>query len=160
MVGDFASVRYAANIRFPCAALSKRHMFPQPENQGSGGCLHIFGQILAVRPGIGRQFFLIEGLYIIKGLLCRIAIDAVTFSLQSRQVIQAGRLYCFDLLFHRQHRSTLPVTIHTDFFRFIFPGQLFAGGSKAAAGDLRYIKGPARKCLNICLPLYQKGQRG
>ena len=81
MVGDFAAIRYAVNIRFPGVALSKRHMIPQPENQGSGGCLHILGQILAVRPGIGRQLFLIEGLHIVKGLLRRIAIDTVTFPL-------------------------------------------------------------------------------
>lgn len=57
MVGDFAAVRYAVNIRFPCAAFSKGHIIPQPENQGGGGCLHVLSQILAVRPGIGRQFF-------------------------------------------------------------------------------------------------------
>ena len=103
VVGDFAAIRYAVNIRFPYAALSKRHMIPQPENQRSGGCLHILGQILAVRPGIGRQLFLIEGLHIVKGLLRRIAIDTVTFPLQSRQVIQAGRLHRLNLLFHGQH---------------------------------------------------------
>ena len=160
VVGDFAAVRYAVNIRFPGTAFSKGHMFPQPENQGSGGCLHVLGQILAVRPGIGRQLFLIEGLYIIKGLLGRIAIDAVTFPLQGCQVIQAGRLHRFDLFFHGQYRGVLPVTVHTDFFSFIFPGQFFAGGSKTAACDLRHIEGLARKCLNIRLPLYQKGQRG
>ena len=153
MVGDFASIRHPVNIRFPGTAFPKGHMFPQPENQGSGGCLHILGQILAVRPGIGRQLFLIEGLHIVKGLLRRIAIDTVTFPLQSCQVIQAGRLHRLDLLFHGQHQSTLPVTVPADFFSFIFPGQLFAGGSKAAAGNLRYIKGLARKCLNIRLPL-------
>ena len=93
MVGDFAAIRHPVNIRFPGTAFPKGHMFPQPEDQGGGGCLHILGQILAVRPWIGRQFFLIKRLYIVKGLLRRIAIDTVTFPLQSRQVIQAGRLY-------------------------------------------------------------------
>ena len=129
MVGDFAAVRYTVNIRFPGAAFPK-HMLPQPENQGSGGCLHILGQILAVRPGIGRQLFLIKGLHIVKGLLGRIAIDAVTFPLQSCQVIQAGRLHRLDLLLHGQHRNILPVTIPADFFSFIFPGQLFPGAVK------------------------------
>ena len=81
VVGDFAAIRYAVNIRFLGTAFSKWHMIPQPENQGSGGCLHILGQILAVRPGIGRQLLLIEGLHIVKGLLSRIAIDTVTFPL-------------------------------------------------------------------------------
>ena len=160
VVGDFAAVRYAVYIWLANAVLSKGHIVPHPENQGGSGSLHILGQILAVRPGISRQLFLIEGLHIVKGLLCRIAIDTVTFPLQSCQVIQAGRLYGLDLFLHRPHRSGLPVTVPADFFSFIFPGQLFPRGSKAAAGDLRHIKRLARKCLNICLPLYQKGQRG
>ena len=81
MVGDFAAIRHAANIRFPGASLPKGHIAPQPEDQGSGGCLHILRQILAVRPGIGRQFFLIKRLHIVKGLLSRITINAVTFPL-------------------------------------------------------------------------------
>ena len=98
VVGDFTAIRYPVNIRFFQASFPERHVVPQPQDQGGGGCLHILGQILAVGTGIGRQLFLIEGLQVGKVLLCCLAED--TFPLQGRQIIEAGRLYGLYLLFH------------------------------------------------------------
>ena len=98
------------------SSVSKGHIVTQPQDQGSGGCLHVLRQILAVRSRIGCQLLFIERLHIIKGLLSRIAINTVTFPLQSCKVIKAGRLYGFYLLFHRTHKSGVVVTVHTDFF--------------------------------------------
>ena len=100
VVGDFTAIRYPVNIRFFQASFPERHVVPQPQDQGGGGCLHILGQILAVGTGIGRQLFLIEGLQVVKGLLGGVAVDTVTFPLQGRQIIEAGRLYGLYLLFH------------------------------------------------------------
>ena len=100
MVGDFTAVRHPVNIRFAQAAFPERHVVPQPQDQGGSGCLHILGQILAVGTGIGRQLFLREGLQVVKGLLGGVAVDTVTFPLQGRQIIEAGRLYVLCLFFH------------------------------------------------------------
>ena len=159
VVGDFAAVRYPVNIRLAQAAFPERHVVPQPQDQGGGGCLHILGQILAISTGIGRQLFLIEGLQVIKGLLGGVAVDTVTFPLQGRQIIEVGRLYGLCLFFYRKDRSRLPVTFPADRLCRLFYCLSFTGSSKTAASDLRYIEGPAGKCLNLCLTLHQKRQR-
>ena len=100
VVGHFAVICYPVNVRLSGVAFSKGHIVTPPQDQGSGGCLHILGQILAVGTGIGRQLFLIEGLQVVKGLLGGVAVDTVSFPLHGRLMIEAGRLFGLYLLFH------------------------------------------------------------
>ena len=158
VVGHFAVICYPVNVRLSGVAFSKGHIVTQPQDQGSGGCLHVLRQILAVRSRIGCQLLFIERLHIIKGLLSRIAINTVTFPLQSCKVIKAGRLYSFYLLFHRTHKSGVVVTVHTDFFSLGSFRHFFAGSSKTSAGDFRHIKRLTDEGFNIRLTLYQKCQ--
>ena len=71
-----------------------------------------------------------------------------------------GRLHGLDLLFHGLYRSGLFIALYTDCVGFGFFSQLFTGGGKPAAGNLRHIERPAYKCPNIRLPLYQQRQGG
>ena len=56
-----------------------------------GGLRHVGGQIPAVRPGIGQQLFLIEGLGIVQGLFGRVAEQPVCLPLEGGQVVEPGR---------------------------------------------------------------------
>lgn len=69
--------------------------FAAKDGGGSGGifwdgAFHIIGQIAAIRPGIGTQLLLIEGLQIIQSLLGGKAAETVGFPLQCGQIIAPG----------------------------------------------------------------------
>ncbi|MFQ8629130.1 MAG: hypothetical protein ACLSAR_10270, partial [Dorea formicigenerans] len=53
VVGHFAVVCYPVNIRLAGTAFSEGHIVTQPQDYGSGSCLHALRQILAVRSRIG-----------------------------------------------------------------------------------------------------------
>ena len=61
--------------------------------------LHILGQIPAVGAGVSHQLLFIESLGVIEGLLRRIAQQPVGIPLESCQVIEGGRTFCFLLSF-------------------------------------------------------------
>lgn len=158
VVGHFAVICYPVNVRLSGAAFSKGHIVTQPQDQGSGGCLHVLRQILAVRSRIGCQLLFIERLHIIKGLLSRIAINTVTFPLQSCKVIKMGRLYGFTCFSTERTKAELWSQSIRIFQPRIVPS-FFAGSSKTSAGDFRHIKRLADEGFNIRLTLYQKCQR-
>lgn len=60
VVSHFAVICYPVNVRLSGVAFSKGHIVTQPQDQGSGGCLHVLRQILAVRSRIGCQLLFIE----------------------------------------------------------------------------------------------------
>lgn len=66
VVGDFSTVAHLGGQHRP------RHAHPADHGSGGGqggdGVLHIIGEIPAVRPGIGTQLLLIEGLEVVQRL--------------------------------------------------------------------------------------------
>ena len=67
-----------------------RHLGRQVEDRRSG-LRHIGGQIPAVRPGIGQQLLLVEGLRVVQRLFCRVAEHPVCLPLEGGQVVELGR---------------------------------------------------------------------
>ena len=55
------------------------------------GLRHVGGQKPAVRPGIGQQLLLVEGLRVVQSLLRRVAERPVCLPLQGGQVVELGR---------------------------------------------------------------------
>ena len=91
VVGHLLVIHQQSHIREELPAPVKgRHLGRQVEDRRSG-LRHISGQIPAVRPGVGQQLLLIEGLRVVQRLFRRIAEDTVGFPLQGGQVVEPGR---------------------------------------------------------------------
>ena len=72
------------------APVKGRHLGRQVEDRRSG-LRHVGGQKPAVRPGIGQQLLLVEGLRVVQSLLRRVAERPVCLPLQGGQVVELGR---------------------------------------------------------------------
>ena len=92
MVCDLLIVDHIPDIRGKCQLNRKRQYSRQCLNDIPGGTLHILGQILAVRPGVGDELCFVKLLGVIQRLLRRIPKIAVGFSLQRGQVIELWRI--------------------------------------------------------------------
>ena len=96
---DRVVVRYLCVVDHLCAV--HRELLFMSVREDCGHCmrkpiqslLHITCQELTVRPGIGNQLLLIQGLRIVQGLLGGIAEDPVGIPLQCGQVIEPGWFY-------------------------------------------------------------------
>ena len=110
VVGYLLVVHQRQNIREKLrAGVEGRHPRRQMQDHG-GGLRHVFGQISAVRPGIGQQLLFIERLGVVQGLLGRVAEYPVCLPLQGGQVVQLG--WPFRLFIPRQGytHGPLPLT--------------------------------------------------
>ena len=97
VVGHLLVIYQQGHIREELPAPVKgRYLGRQVEDHRSG-LRHVGGQKPAVRPGIGQQLFLIEGLCVVQRLFRRVAEDAVGLPLEGGQVVEPGR--CLFLLF-------------------------------------------------------------
>ena len=91
VVGHLLVIYQQGHIREELPAPVKgRYLGRQVEDHRSG-LRHVGGQKPAVRPGIGQQLFLIEGLCVVQRLFRRVAEDAVGLPLEGGQVVEPGR---------------------------------------------------------------------
>ena len=133
---------------------------------GGNGCklrhggFQIVGEEAAVRAGIGAELFLVEGLQVIKRLLCGIAEAAVGLPLEGGQVVEPGRVLRFLRALHRLDRDRLTGAGGGKSVRLRFLFELFGHGGKIAAAKIYRVKGFRAKRPDLRLPLDDERQRG
>ena len=98
--------------------------------------LHIIGQILAVRAGVGQPLLFIELLGVIKGLLGGKSKQAVGLPLQGCEVVKTWRLLCLFLPRHGNTKGLLPSASRFQAGRFFGAGKAAAGRLHAARCDM------------------------
>ena len=86
-VDDLLRMNRNIFVKIKCSCGS-RHQLRQ-------GCRHIIGQETTVRAGIGDEFFLVQTLRIVQGLLCAVPQQAVRITLEGRQVVEQRWLLVF-----------------------------------------------------------------
>ena len=88
VVGHFAAVYHLGGVYREGLARHEGQRTGHSGAEGGQALRHILRQIAAVRPGIGCQPLLIEGLEIVKGLLCGVVKEAVGLPLESGQIVE------------------------------------------------------------------------
>ena len=88
VVGHFAAVYHLGGVYREGLAHHEGQRTGHGGAEGGQALRHILGQIAAVRSGVGCQPLLIEGLEIVKGLLCGVVKEAVGLPLEGGQVIE------------------------------------------------------------------------
>ena len=126
-------------------------------NKIGGSSFHIIGKIPAVCSGVGTELLFIEGLEIVKSLLCCVTQQTVCIPLECGQIVEGGRIFCLFLSFHGKNGSgfALTGTGNRLGFRFIF-GFLRSCGETAVQIDR--VKRFRDKSGNFGLPLSKKSQ--
>ena len=135
------------------------------DNGGHGcklrhGGSQIVGEEAAVRAGVGAELFLVEGLQVVKRLLCGVAEAAVGFSLEGGQVVKPGRVLRFFRALHRPDRDRLTGAGGGEGVRLRFLFELFGHGGKIAAAKIYRVKGFRAERPDLRLPLDDERQRG
>ena len=120
----------------------------------------IVGEEAAVRAGVGAELLFIEGLQVIKRLLCGIAQRAVGLPLEGGQVVEPGRVLRFFRALHRPDRDRLTGAGGGKSVRLRFFFELFGHGGKIAAAKIYRVKGFRAERPDLRLPLDDKRQRG
>ena len=158
VVADLAAV-----ADLPCVHTPRRGGFT---DGGSNGHklrhrgFQIVGEKAAVRAGIGAELFLVEGLQVIKRLLCGIAEAAVGLPLEGGQVVEPGRVLRFLRALHRLDRDRLTGAGGGKSVRLRFLFELFGHGGKIAAAKIYRVKGFRAERPDLRLPLDDERQRG
>ena len=124
------------------------------------GGFQIVGEEAAVRAGIGAELFLVEGLQVVKRLLCGVAEAAVGLPLERGQVIEPGRVLRFLRALHRLDRDRLTGAGGGEGVRLRFLFELFGHGGKIAAAKIYRVKGFRAERPDLRLPLDDERQRG
>ena len=158
VVADLFAVAY-----LPCVHTPRRGCFA--DNGGHGcklrhGGFQIVGEEAAVRAGIGAELFLVEGLQVVKRLLCGIAEAAIGLPLERGQVVEPGRVLRFFRALHRLDRDRLTGAGGGEGVRLHFLFELFGHGGKIAAAKIYRVKGFRAKGGDLRLPLDDERQRG
>ena len=114
----------------------------------------------AVRAGIGAELLFIEGLQVVKRLLCGIAQRAVGIPLERGQVVEQRRFLRFLRALHRLDRDRLTGAGGGKSVRLRFFFELFGHGGKIAAAKIYRVKGFRAERPDLRLPLDDERQRG
>ena len=158
MVADFFAVAH-----LPCIHTPRRGCFADGGGNGHKlrhGGFQIVGEEAAVRAGVGAELFLVEGLQVVKRLLCGVAEAAVGLPLERGQVVELGRVLRFLRALHRPDRGRLTGAGGGEGVRSFFVPKLFGHGGKAAAAEAHGVKGFRVKRPDLRLPLDDERQRG
>ena len=134
------------------------------DNGGHGcklrhGGFQIVGEEAAVRAGVGAELFLVEGLQVVKRLLCGVAEAAVGLPLERGQVVEPGRVLRLFRALHRPDRDRLTGAGGGEGVRSFFVPKLFGHGGKAAAAEAHGVKGFRAERPDLRLPLDDERQR-
>ena len=121
---------------------------------------HVRGQIAAVRPGIGRQLFLIKELNIVKGLLGGVVEQTVGLPLEGGQVIELRGVFGLFLSLHRPHNGAPAVTGYTQLIRVRLLGKPITDCPEVPAVQFHRVELRPFETGNRFLPLHQNRQRG
>ena len=113
----------------------------------------------AVRAGIGAELLFIEGLQVVKRLLCGIAQRAVGIPLERGQVVEQRRFLRFLRALHRLDRDRLTGAGGGKSVRLRFFFELFGHGGKIAAAKIYRVKGFRAERPDLRLPLDDERQR-
>ena len=158
VVADLAAV-----ADLPCVHTPRRGGFTDGGSNGHK-LRHRGFQIICeeatVRAGIGAELFLVEGLQIVKRLLCGIAEAAVGLPLEGGQVVEPGRVLRFFRALHRPDRDRLTGAGGGKGVRLRFLFELFGHGGKIAAAKIYRVKGFRAERPDLRLPLDDERQRG
>ena len=119
----------------------------------------IIGEEAAVRAGIGAELLFIEGLQVVKRLLCGIAQRAVGLPLERGQVVEQRRFLRFLRALHRLDRDRLTGAGGGEGVRLRFLFELFGHGGKIAAAKIYRVKGFRAERPDLRLPLDDERQR-
>ena len=125
MVSDFGVVGNSPDVRLMGDAFKERQLTADNADHLTGSALHVLGNELAVRPGIGQHLFLIEGLHQIERLLGGKAVVTVGFPLQSGQIIELRRVDGLCLLLERRNDGLLFIASRRNRLRLVFGFDLF-----------------------------------
>ena len=125
MVSDLGVVGNSPDVRLVDDAFKERHLSGDNADHLTGGALHILGDELTVRSGIGKQLFLIEGLHKIERLLGGKTIVAVGFPLQGSQIIELRRVDRLRLLLEIGNDGLLFIASRRNRLRLAFGFDLF-----------------------------------
>ena len=125
MVSNLGVVGNSPDVRLVDDAFKERHLSGDNADHLTGGALHILGDELTVRSGIGKQLFLIEGLHQIERLLGGKTIVAVGFPLQGGQIIELRWVDCLRLLLERRNDGLLFIASRRNRLRLVFGFDLF-----------------------------------
>lgn len=158
VVADLAAV-----ADLPCVHTPRRGGFTDGGSNGHKlrhGGFQIISEEAAVRAGIGAELFLVEGLQVIKRLLCGIAEAAVGLPLEGGQVVEPGRVLRFLRALHRLDRDRLTGAGGGKSVRLRFLFELFGHGGKIAAAKIYRVKGFRAERPDLRLPLDDERQRG
>ena len=120
----------------------------------------IISEEAAVRAGIGAELLFIEGLQVVKRLLCGVAEAAVGLPLERGQVVEPGRVLRFLRALHRPDRDRLTGAGGGKSVRLRFFFELFGHGGKIAAAKIYRVKGFRAERPDLRLPLDDERQRG
>lgn len=158
VVADLAAV-----ADLPCVHTLRRGCFA--DGGGNGHKLRhrgfqIVGEKAAVRAGIGAELFLVEGLQVVKRLLCGIAQRAVGLPLEGGQVVEPGRFLRFLRALHRPYRDRLTGAGGGEGVRLRFLFELLGHGGKIAAAKIYRVKGFRVERPDLRLSLDDERQRG
>ena len=158
VVADLAAV-----ADLSCVHALRRVCFA--DNGGHGcklrhGGFQIVGEEAAVRAGVGAELFLVEGLQVVKRLLCGIAEAAVGLPLERGQVVEPGRVLRFFRALHRLDRDRLTGAGGGKSVRLRFFFELLGHGGKIAAAKIYRVKGFRAERPDLRLPLDDERQRG
>ena len=158
VVADLAAV-----ADLPCVHALRRGGFA---DGGSNGHklrhrgFQIISEEAAVRAGIGAELLFIEGLQVVKRLLCGIAQRAVGIPLERGQVVEQRRFLRFLRALHRPDRYRLTGAGGGEGVRLRFLFELFGHGGKIAAAKIYRVKGFRAERPDLRLPLDDERQRG
>ena len=152
-----------AVAHLPCVHTPRRVCFADGGGNGHKlrhGGFQIVGEEAAVRAGIGAELLFIEGLQVVKRLLCGIAEAAVGLPLERGQVVEPGRVLRFFRALHRPDRDRLTGAGGGKGVRLRFLFELFGHGGKIAAAKVHCVKDFRAERPDLRLPLDDERQRG
>ena len=152
------AVQHPAHIRGKCKPLGNGQQPQQVRHKMLCRLVHILGQILTVRAGIGQQFLFVKLLGIIKGLLCRETEQTVCFPLQGGQVIELGRLFCLFLPLDRRTDSRCPGTGFSQSVGLVHASNASAARFQAAGLDADRVILFFLEAQDFCIPVHQHFQ--
>ena len=136
MVSDLGVVGNSPDVRLVDDAFKERHLSGDNADHLTGGALHILGDELTVRSGIGKQLLLIEGLHKIERLLGGKAVVTVGFPLQSGQIIELRRVDRLRLLLEIGNDGLLFIASRRNRLRLVFGFDLFQVRRQVVFADM------------------------
>ena len=159
VIGHFLIVDDTACIHPDSNALGTGHILCGQIYQHRQRIHHIGSQIAAVCAGIGTQLFLIQTLYIVQRLLCRVSQQPVCFSLKGSQVIQRRGLFAFFLSLHALNNSGVISASLLQLVSGSGVAETLTHSSEVRKGQHYIIERLWLERRNLCFSLDNQGQR-